>query len=260
MKALAAAFLFEWRKTQRSAVFWLVVVGACFTPAIVTVARLLSPAKLPQLYSSSDFWTSLWTSTWESMAIFLLPMAAMLVTSLTVHLEWRNDAWKQLHTLPLAPAALFFAKLATALVLVAALLVLFDVAIVVTAFVPAFVFERVPISVAAIPVGSFARQTALYFVDVSPIVVATYLLALRSRNFLVPIGVGFLAWVAALAALSSSFGIWVPYAYTLMYYLQQHPTARAVPATHDIHAVALAYAAVFIAIAYASFVLQPRKG
>jgi hypothetical protein len=76
----------------------------------------------------------------------------------------------------------------------------------------------------------------------------------------VPIGVGFLAWVAALAGLSSSLGIWVPYAYPIMHYLQQHPTARAIPAAHDIHGVAIAYATVFIAIACASFMLQPRKG
>jgi hypothetical protein len=260
MNAFASAFLFEWRKTRRGAALWLIVVGACFTPAIVLVARLLAPAKLPQLYASGDFWTSLWTSAWESMAIFLLPMAAILATSLTVHLEWRNDAWKQLHTLPLSPAALFFAKLAMALVIVAAFLVLFDVAIVLSAFAPALVFERVPFPTAQMPVGSFARQTTLYFVDASPIIVATYLLALSSRNFLVPIGVGFLAWVAALAALSSSFGIWVPYAYTLMNYLQQHPSARAMPTAHHIHEIAIAYAAVFVAAAYVSFVLQPRKG
>jgi lantibiotic transport system permease protein len=92
------------------------------------------------------------------------------------------------------------------------------------------------------------------------VVAATYLLALCSRNFLVPIGVGFLVWVAALAALSSSFGAWVPYAYTLLNYLQQYPGTRVVEVPHDIHGLALAYAAVFTSIGAAFFVLQPRKG
>lgn len=260
MTAFATAFAFEWRKTKRSAVLWLVFAGAFFTPAIVTVARLLSPAQLAQLYAAEDFWTTLWKSSWESMAIFLLPMGAILATSLLVHLEYRNNAWKQVRTLPLSEATLFFAKLAVALVLMALFLVLFDLAIGLSALVPWLLFDGVRWPDAPLPLATFARETALYFVDGLPIVAATYLLSLHSRNFLVPIGVGFLAWVAALAALSSPFGAWVPYAYTLLNYLQRHPGARAVAAPHDIHALAVAYALVFTSVACISFVFQPRRG
>jgi hypothetical protein len=260
MSTFASAFLFEWRKTRRSAALWLVVTGALFTPAIVTVARLLAPAKLPALYAMADFWPSLWKSAWESMAIFLLPMAAILATSLVVQIEYRNNAWKQVHTLPLGRTTLFFAKLAVALVLIALFLALFDLAVYLCALVPWLVFEGVPYPAGELPVAAFARQTALYFIDSVPIVAATYLLALRSHNFLVPVGVGFLAWVAALAALSSSFGAWMPYAYTLLAYLQRYPSARPIALTHDIHLLAVAYAVLFTGIAYAAFVLQRRKG
>ncbi|MET0230542.1 MAG: ABC transporter permease, partial [Rhodanobacteraceae bacterium] len=252
MSTFAAAFVFEWRKTKRSSALWLVVVGAFFTPAIVAVARLLAPAKLPELYATADFWPSLWKSSWESMAIFLLPMAAILATSLVVHIEYRNNAWKQVQTLPLGRATLFFAKLAVALVLIALFLVLFDVAICVGALVPWLVLERVPFPAAEFPFATFARQTALYFLDSVPIIAATYLLALRSQSFLVPIGVGFLAWVAALAALSSSFGVWMPYAYTLLSYLQLYPSARGVPVSHEVHSLAVAYAVLFTGLAKAT--------
>ena len=144
--------------------------------------------------------------------------------------------------------------------LIALFLLLFDVAVYLSALVPWLVFERVPYPSAALPLAMFARQTALYFVDSVPIVAGTYLLALHSPNFLVPIGIGFLAWVAALGALTSSFGIWMPYAYTLLGYLQLYPSERVVAVAHDIHGLAMAYAVLFTAIAYASFVLQPRKG
>ena len=260
MSAFAVAFVHEWRKTRRSAALWLVVAGAFFTPAIVTVARLFTHAKLPALYATDDFWLLLWKNSWESMAIFLLPMAAILATSLVVQLEYRNNAWKQVRTLPLGNATLFFAKLAVVLVLMALFLVLFDVAVWFSAFVPWLMVEGVPWPGSAVPLATFTAQTALYFVDGLPIVAATYLLGLQSRNFLVPIGVGFLIWVAALASVSSPFGVWVPYAYTLLNYLQLNPSARAVAVTHDIHGLAVAYAIVFTAIAYATFALQPRKG
>jgi len=260
MSAFVAAFVHEWRKTRRSAALWLVVAGALFTPAIVTVARLIAPAKLPALYATGDFWSSHWKSSWESMAIFLLPMAAILATSLVVQIEYRNNAWKQVRTLPLGQATLFFAKLAVVLVLIALFLVLFDAAIWLSALVPWLMIDGVPWPGSALPLATFIEETALYFIDALPIVAATYLLGLQSRNFLVPIGVGFLLWVAALAALSSPFGVWVPYAYTLLNYLQLKPSARAVAVTHDIHSLAVAYAIVFTGIAYATFALQRRKG
>ncbi|MFY0533448.1 ABC transporter permease [Nannocystis pusilla] len=94
------AFRCEWLKKRRSLGAWLVVVGAFFTPGIVTLARLIRREHLPTLYAAPEFWTSLWRSSWESMAVFFVPMAAILTTSLVVQIEVRNNAWKQVHALP----------------------------------------------------------------------------------------------------------------------------------------------------------------
>ena len=76
------AFQSEWQKKRRSLASYLVVVGAFFTPAIIIVARLLHHDALRTLYAADDFWALLWKNAWESMAIFFLPMAAILATSL----------------------------------------------------------------------------------------------------------------------------------------------------------------------------------
>jgi len=65
-------FQSEWLKKKRSLGSWLIVVGALFTPMIVLIARMLHRSKLPALYASSDFWTTYWRNSWESMAIFFL--------------------------------------------------------------------------------------------------------------------------------------------------------------------------------------------
>jgi hypothetical protein len=75
--------------------------SAFFTPAIVTVARLVRCTQLPAAYGAESFWISPWTSSWESMAIFFPPMAAILATRLTTQIEFRNNAWRQVHVLPL---------------------------------------------------------------------------------------------------------------------------------------------------------------
>ena len=98
---------------------WIVVIGGFFTPTIIIIARLVNYEQLAALYAKADFWTSLWQSSWESMAIFLLPLGVVLSTSLITQIEYKNNSWKQLHTVPLNFSTIFFTKL---LVIIAMLL------------------------------------------------------------------------------------------------------------------------------------------
>src|SRR6476659_7002134 len=133
---LIHSFQSEWLKTKRSLAFWMVVVGGFFTPSIITAARLIRYQKLPQIYSSENFWDLLWKNSWESMAIFFLPLGAILSTSLIAQIEYKNNTWKQLHPLPLSYTTVFFSKLAVILALMAILFVLFNVGILLPAIVP----------------------------------------------------------------------------------------------------------------------------
>lgn len=260
MSTFATVFRCECAKTRRTLAIWLTVVGALFTPAVVTAARLIDRSHLAVLYATDTFWRDLWTSSWESMAVFLLPMAAILTTSLVVQIEYRNNAWKQVHALPLRSTTLFFAKLAVVLVLVALMLVLFGVAIWLSAVAPWLAVRGVPYPAAPLPVAEFARDMLGYFVDCLPIVVAQYALSLAFPNFLVAIGFGFLAWVAALAALPSGFGHWIPYSYTLFDYLQKRPATHLRVPPIDVHVLACGFALAIMATGYVFFVARSRKG
>jgi lantibiotic transport system permease protein len=255
-----AALRGEWLKRRRSLGAWLVIVGALFTPAIIVVVRLIRHAQLPALYESPVFWTSLWRSAWESMAIFFVPMAVILTTSLVVQLDVRNNGWKQAHALPLSPLTIFAAKLAVILLMLAQFFALFVLGIYLAAVVPALLVDGVPYPHAPLPWRAFASATAWYFVDCLPIVAAQYLLSLRFNHFLVPIGVGFLAWVAALAALSWHHANLVPYAYTMLDYLRDNPEARVVPATAHMHAYAVAWFVLFTVVGFVLFVTKRQKG
>jgi hypothetical protein len=184
------AFQSEWLKTKRSLASWLVIVGAFFTPAIVIVARLLNPARLPRLYAADDFWMLLWKNSWESMAIFFLPMAAILATSVVTQIEYKNNTWKQVLTLPLSPAVVFFSKLAIVLLILVQFFVLFNLGMYLSALAPYLIARNAPYPRAPLPWRYFVTQNLWYFVDCLPIVAAQYLLSLRFKNFLVPVGCG----------------------------------------------------------------------
>jgi len=253
-------FQSEWLKKKRSLGSWLIVVGALFTPMIVLIARMLHRSKLPALYASSDFWTTYWRNSWESMAIFFLPMAAILVTSLIVQIEYRNNAWKQVNTLPLSLATIYFSKLAVVLVLMVEFFLLFDVAVYVSAMLPATLLGGVPYPTAHLPLREFAVDTARYMVASLPIVVAQYVLSLRFRNFLVPVGVGFMTWVGALAALSWKDGYILPYIYTMLAYLRDDPKTRITVSPSQLNAWAVGYALCFTLAGYLLFVNKAQKG
>src|SRR3954468_24778005 len=123
------AFQSEWLKTRRSLALWMVLIGAFFTPTIIIIARLVRYTGVPALYSKEDFWDLLWRNSWESMAIFFLPLGAILSTSLIAQIEYKNNTWKQLHTLPLSYTTIFVAKLAVIVSLMAIFFVLFNIGI-----------------------------------------------------------------------------------------------------------------------------------
>lgn len=257
--ALVDSFRSEWLKKKNSLGVWLVLCGSLFTPAIVMVARLVQHDRLLPIYAAGDFWRSLWRNSWESMAIFFLPLCAILATSLLTQIEYRKTAWKQVHTLPLSLATVVVSKLAVMFVMLGQFFVLFNVGVGLSGTLHWAMVAGVPFPADPVPLIDFLRQDALYVIDCLPIVALQYALALRYANFLVSVGFGFLLWVA-LAALSWKYGYLIPYTYVMVDYLKQVPGSKAAHVDADIHISALGYFLVFIAIGYAMFATRRQKG
>src|SRR5215210_9396961 len=123
------SFQSEWLKKRRSLASWLVIVGAFFTPSIILMSRIKNADKLSALYVSDDFWQKLWHQTWESMAVFLLPIGIILAAGLITQIEYKNNTWKQLHTTPQGFTTIFFAKFLVIFVMLVEVFVLFNIGI-----------------------------------------------------------------------------------------------------------------------------------
>jgi len=259
MTSFLHAFQSEWLKRKRSFASSLVLGGSLFTPLIIVVVRLIRYRSLPRIYAADSFWKMMWRDSWESMAIFFLPLGAILATSLITQIEFKSNAWKQVRTLPMSMAVLFFSKLAVILLMLVQFLILFNLGIYASAMIPYLVVPGVPH-----PRGTFLslpllRENAFYFVDCLPIVGAQYLMGLRLNNVLVPIGIGFLAWVGALAAVSSKLAVWWPYAYTILNYLKDKPKGAHF-AHSEFHWLAAVSFVLLTIVSYVLFVTKREKG
>jgi hypothetical protein len=194
------------------------------------------------------------------MALFFLPMCAILIVSLITQIEFRNNTWKHLHDLPLGRPTIYFSKYLVVLLMMLGLFVLFNIGIYLSAVVPWLLVGDMPYPQADMPIRIFLRENGLYFVDCLPIVAAQYAMSMRLRNFMLPIGVGFLTWVGALGALPWKYAYVIPYSYTLLNYLKNESTGKAAIPDVNFHWLAVAWFFVFSAIGYALFAGRAEKG
>ena len=250
------SFQSEWLKKKRSLASWLVVAGAFFTPTIILLARIKNADKLSALYVSDDFWQKLWFQTWESMAVFLLPIGIVLATGLITQIEYKNNTWKQLHTTPQAFTTIFFAKFLVILIMTVEVFVLFNIGIYLSAVIPSMLFGSVPYPTAPIPFTEFWNANVNFFVDCLPIVALQYLISLQFKNFLVPVGAGFAIWFLGVGMLAWDYSYIFPYNHgTIDFLISSGQFKREIPPV-NIQLLAVIY---FVVIMTASCVLYVTK-
>lgn len=253
------SFQSEWLKKKRSLASWLVLVGAFFTPSIVLLVRLKNYQALPKIYAAEDFWMKIWFTTWESMTILLLPVGIILATALIVQLEYKNNAWKQLHTTPQRFPTIFFAKLAVILVMMIELFALFNLGMYLSGIIPSLLFASVPLPSAPFPFREFLAGNINFFIECLPILALQYLLSLRFKNFLVPVGIGFVIWVLGIGMTSWEYSYIFPYNQGVIDFLiSSRNLEREISV--NLQMLATIYFAVFTIIGYVLYVTKNEKG
>jgi lantibiotic transport system permease protein len=254
------SFQSEWLKKKRSLASWLVLVGAFFTPLLVLISRIKNASKLSAVYASDDFWTKLWFQSWESMAVFLLPVGIILATGLITQIEYKNNTWKQLHTTPQGFTTIFFAKFLVILIMLIEVFVLFNVGIYLSAVIPSMLFSNIPYPAAPIPFGAFWYSDVNFFLDCLPVLALQYLISLQFKNFLVPVGTGFAIWFLGVGMLGWEYSYVLPYIHGAIDYFSSSGQfgSRSIPV--KIQLLAVAYFVVIMIAGYVLYVTKKEKG
>jgi len=250
-------FQAEWIKRTRSLSSWLVIIGAFLTPVILLSIKLIYYDRLKAANQNPDFWNIHWKNSWESMAIFLLPLGIILSASLITQLEYKNNTWKQWHTTPQKFTTVFFAKLAVILVMMVQFFILFNIGIYLSAIIPGFLVKGVSYPVGTIPYADFFKQNMIFFAACLPIISLQYLAGLHFKNFLVSVGCGIALWILSLASLPWKFSFTIPYTYTSLYFLRNTERFKQ---TASIEGWAFFYFIAFTIAGYILYVTKKEKG
>lgn len=253
-------FQSEWLKRKRSLASRMIITGAFFTPVVIIVARLMRKDYLTVVYADPAFWKHLWSSAWESMAVFLLPLGAVLLTSLLTQLEFKNNTWKQVHTLPLRLSTIYFTKLSVILVMLLQFILLFTVGVLISGYLPALLTGTKIQALSFSLIGQFLNEDLSYFICLLPIVVSQYTISLFYKNFLVPVGIGFIGWVSALSMLSWRYALIFPYTYVIQRYLHSTGKGGLTVSVTGLTYISLAWFILITVTGYLLYQLKKEKG
>jgi CubicO group peptidase (beta-lactamase class C family) len=247
------SFQSELLKLRRSPALWLTLIGGLFIPLVIVATRLLYVEKTLLENASDGVWLKLFNQCWQYMSIMLLPLGITLVASLITQIEFHNNAWKQVFASPQRLSLIFWVKYGVVLLILVLFFLLFNLGVFLTGAVPAVVFQAVPYPQEAFPVADIVKNNARFFVNCLPVLAGQYLLSLHIRNFIVPIGIGFILVVASLIAISWHFGYVIPYTYCALQYLGRDSK---ISTSVNLQAWAWGYFWLFTLVNYGLFVVR----
>jgi len=178
----------------RTASFYLTLIGAAVGPVMYLLNILLDEGESDSL--KKDPLNAIFKILSEMNGTALFPLFVILICTLLPQIEYRNNTWKQIFASPQTKVNVFLAKFMNVHLLMLVFLIATHVfmllAVVVINFIkPALNLFEHPLNGSAVLVNA-----ANAYILVLAICAIQFWLGLRSRNFIVPIGIGFALWLA----------------------------------------------------------------
>lgn len=237
----------ELLKTKRTSLLYLVLITALIIPFVMSFDLVSS-----ENIATKNAWADFYSEGLMVMVFAFLPLFFVLASTLLIQIEVRNNTWKQV----LASPQLFFDILLSKFVVLQLLAVAF--------IVVSNVYFLLGASLVDLAMGtnfiSFVDQwpeilslNGRAYVATLGISAVTFWLAVRSKNFVAPIGIGLLLWLAPVAALEFRWEHIDKFVFALPFTV----LAKKFQDEQLFHQLlSVAYGIVFFVIAYLEFLLK----
>jgi hypothetical protein len=238
-------------KLKRTAALKLCLVASAILPLILFLEYLEENAKAPRGVA----WNNFFYEGRQGLNFAFLPLYIILVSTLLLQVEYKEKTWKQVLTSPQKLFNIFFAKFILLHLLIILFIISYDVWLAITGaavellypdlFTGGFDFRKLLVT---------NTQTYLLVFGISAI---QFWLALRFKNFIAPVAIGFMLWVMAptmLFEMHWEFADKYPYSYSLMSVL---PKYKANVVNYQWYSIVTAVA--FLTIAFVEFRIRKVK-
>jgi hypothetical protein len=216
MKGFILSFRSEFYKTRKTAGFWSAVILPLLLCLLLFIGFYTHSDKLANL-PGIMLWVQFSGAILSVMGSLLLPMLIVFIAYSVNSIEHKADTWKTLFSLPISKLSVYSAKFFYALFLVLlclALFVLFTIGFgnLLGVLKPQLKFSEYSMA---------ATLTQLYFklfLSSLGILSIQFLLSLLFRDFLKPMGIGFVATITGviLAANKWTYAYLFPYSHPML--------------------------------------------
>ena len=116
MNTFSLVFWSELLKVKNTFAFWLVVFGALCIPLFVSIEFVNQASKIVNPPGINP-WDYGWIRSIRGVAIFASPATIIILTALLLNIEYKNNAWKYILTLPVSKASIYINKALVAILL-----------------------------------------------------------------------------------------------------------------------------------------------
>lgn len=185
----------ELLKTKRTSLIYLALVAAAVTPFVFVFDLATSDS-----VTTKDSWGNFYLEGVMVMVFAFLPLFFVLASTLLVQIEVRNNTWKQV----LASPQLFFDVLLAKYVVLQLLGLAFIIAFNVYYIIGAALIDAI---IGSNFTGYLERWPELISINLRAYIstiglsALCFWLAVRSKNFVAPVGIGFVLWIGTIVAL-----------------------------------------------------------
>jgi lantibiotic transport system permease protein len=242
-----ASFRSELLKTKRTSLFYMMLITALIIPFVFAFDHATSDST-----ATKNAWNDFYLEGIMIMIFAFLPLFLILASTLLIQIEVRNNTWKQVLASPQLFFDILLAKFAVLQLLGLGFIVVYNLYFILSASVVDFVadtnfisyLQRWPevLSLNARAYGSTIGISALCF-----------WLAIRSKSFVAPIGIGLALWLGTIAALEFHWSNIDLYVFALPFTV----VAKKYQDQQTFHQLlSIAYGLVFFVGAYLEFVIK----
>lgn len=242
-------------KCRKTAAYWITIIGSAFIPLFLTIAYISFPQDFVGDLGKKP-WEQHVKMNWQSAAALYFPFYVIIVTSLVVQIEYRNNTWKQVYASPRSYADIFFSKFCIVHLLIISSFILFDLFILAGGVLANTFRSRYTFFETAVPWEGLLRFTARQYIAVLGMTAIQYWLSLRLRNYIAPLGIGLALIIIGIIALSWSKIIYYPYAYSAVTFFKTKQSNGL--ANHEIYSII--WFVVILALGFRDTVKRKERG
>ncbi|RYZ19908.1 MAG: hypothetical protein EOO16_18510 [Chitinophagaceae bacterium] len=257
--SIAISYQSEMLKSRRTASFWLAVIGAAFIPTIFFLIYCFKPVKMVAQLQMMP-WEQHLLMGWQVFNSFLFPMFIILISALIPQIEFRNNAWKQVWASPQSTGEVFLAKFMAVQSMVLLCVLSFNVFEILAAVLANTINSKYPFFSNRLDWASLLRLNLRTYVSVLGISALQFLVSMRFKSFIGPVGIGLLLLIAGQIATGFRWehAEWIPYSHPLLTLQSMTLNKSGWMVRHEW--LSLGYAALFLTLGYLDLRFRKERG